>query len=133
MTAAIGHQTSYGTLTVTHMPDARIIALLILLLADGEVRMDGFVRRIQRKRIKGWRMPPRTKYAGRPGPLGNPFTEGTKADRAQKYRQAFYAGELQIDEDFVRSELAEFDFVCCWCREDEPCHCDLFVEIMNAV
>ena len=31
---------SYRTLTVTHMPDARIIALLLLLLADGKVGMD---------------------------------------------------------------------------------------------
>ena len=90
------------------------------------------MERIQRRRIKGWRMPPRTKYVGRPGALGNPFTEGTKAEQIAEYRRAFYAGELGIDEAYVREELNGFDFVCCWCREDEPCHADLHVEIVNA-
>ena len=78
-------------------------------------------------------MPPKTKYVGRPGLLGNPFTEGTKAERAEAHKQAFYAGELGIDEDDVVRELDGFDFACCWCREDEPCHADLWVEIINAV
>ena len=30
-------------------------------------------QRIQRKRAKGWRMPPGAKYVGRPGRWGNPF------------------------------------------------------------
>lgn len=30
-------------------------------------------KRIQRKRSKGWRMPPNTVYVGRPGKYGNPF------------------------------------------------------------
>lgn len=29
--------------------------------------------RVQRKRTKGWRMPPNTVYVGRPGKWGNPF------------------------------------------------------------
>jgi len=31
------------------------------------------VRRIQRQRMKGWRMPEGAIYVGRPGPFGNPF------------------------------------------------------------
>lgn len=30
-------------------------------------------KRITRKRTKGWRMPPNTKYVGRPSKYGNPF------------------------------------------------------------
>lgn len=30
-------------------------------------------KRITRKRTKGWRQPPNTKYVGRPGKYGNPF------------------------------------------------------------
>jgi len=30
-------------------------------------------KRIQRKRTKGWRMPPNTVYAGRGSKWGNPF------------------------------------------------------------
>lgn len=33
-------------------------------------------QRIQRKRVKGWRMPERTIYVGRPSLWGNPFTVG---------------------------------------------------------
>ena len=32
--------------------------------------------RIQRKRTKGWRMPPNTVYVGRPTIWGNPFPVG---------------------------------------------------------
>ncbi len=32
--------------------------------------------RIQRKRTKGWKMPPNTKSVTRPGPFGNPFKIG---------------------------------------------------------
>ena len=77
-------------------------------------------------------MLPRPKYVGRPGALGNSFTEGTKAEQIAEYRRAFCAGELGIDEAYVRRELSGFEFVCCWCREDEPCHADLHVEIVNA-
>lgn len=31
------------------------------------------MNRIQRKRIKGWRMPANAKYVGRPTKFGNPF------------------------------------------------------------
>lgn len=40
--------------------------------------------RIQRKRTKGWRMPPNTVAVGRPGYFGNPFL-GPKA--AALYRR----------------------------------------------
>src|SRR5690606_37914717 len=33
-------------------------------------------QRIQRKREKGWRMPPNTVYVGRPGYFGNPISVG---------------------------------------------------------
>lgn len=33
-------------------------------------------KRIQRRRTKGWRMPPDTVYVGRPGKWGNPFKVG---------------------------------------------------------
>ena len=33
-------------------------------------------KRIQRRRTKGWRMPPNTVYVGRPSKWGNPFKVG---------------------------------------------------------
>jgi hypothetical protein len=43
------------------------------------------VRRIQRKRTKGWRMPEGAVYVGRPSRWGNPFTGN---DAASRYREA---------------------------------------------
>ena len=40
MVFAIGHQTDYMTLAITHLPDARVIALLISLLSEGKVGMN---------------------------------------------------------------------------------------------
>ena len=77
-------------------------------------------------------MPADAKYVGRPSRLGNPFVHGSTTERAIEYRRAFYAGELPVDEEFVRHELKGYRAVCCWCREDEPCHADMFVEIMSA-
>lgn len=54
--------------------------------------------RIQRRRTKGFRLPPGTVCCTRPGPLGNPFTvaecreagyEGTDAEIAERCAEAF--------------------------------------------
>ena len=66
------------------------------------------------------------------GRLVTPSPRERRRKQIAEYRRAFYAGELGIDEAYVREELNGFDFVCCWCREDEPCHADLHVEIVNA-
>lgn len=35
-------------------------------------------KRIQRRRVKGWKMPPNTIYVGRPTRFGNPFTHALR-------------------------------------------------------
>lgn len=42
-------------------------------------------KRIQRKRAKGWRMPPNAKSVTRPGPFGNPFTGDGAAERFRRW------------------------------------------------
>lgn len=45
-------------------------------------------QRIQRRRTKGWRMPPNTICITRPGPWGNPFVvgrDGTQAECVELY------------------------------------------------
>ena len=39
--------------------------------------------RIQRKRVKGWRLPPNTICVTRPGPWGNPFVVGEVSDASK--------------------------------------------------
>ena len=41
-----------------------------------DIWTEGRPVRIQRKRTKGWKMPPNTVYVGRPTEWGNPFKIG---------------------------------------------------------
>lgn len=91
-------------------------------------------KRIQRKRSKGWKMPENTVYVGRPTKWGNPFKVGdagvsSNEDAVQLFRKmvanrppAFFA---HVKEDFKGKDLA------CWCKEGEPCHADVLLEIAN--
>jgi hypothetical protein len=87
--------------------------------------------RIQRKRSKGWKMPPNTVYVGRPTKWGNPFTVGSplcetpeKAVRAYEYNLAV------ILEGWDVSELRGKNLAC-WCRLDQACHADVLLRLAN--
>jgi len=111
--------------------------------------------RIQRRRVKGWRMPENTTYVGRGSKWGNPYkvTEdnnvvapdgqliivGYKHD-AHKVAVDLYhkiiAGEMESLEyyqkiDEIRAELKGKNLAC-WCAEGLPCHADLLIEIANS-
>lgn len=91
--------------------------------------------RIQRKRTKGWRMPPNTIYVGRPTKWGNPFKptgpDYTVAvvDALEKYK-AYLAQKPNLI-TAARRELCGKDLGC-WCRLDQPCHADILLKIANA-
>lgn len=86
--------------------------------------------RIQRKRVKGWRMPPGTVYVGRGSPWGNRFrvgVDGTPAECVRKYAQDklpyTHHGPRNGMGDFLLSQavLEEMERqlkgrnVACWC------------------
>ena len=84
-------------------------------------------KRIQRKRTKGWRMPPNTVYVGRPTKWGNPYRVGDPdipdANSAQNsFRNQ--AAALPVE------ELRGKD-IACWCPLDQPCHADVLLELAN--
>ena len=109
-------------------------------------------KRIQRKRTKGWRMPPDTIYVGRPTKWGNPY-------KAVEYPTGWYVlpsgagcgGYRQIKEDAIRLSVWLFKQwatlrarimpnwlsplrgknLCCWCPLDQPCHADVLLELAN--
>lgn len=105
-------------------------------------------RRIQRQRTKGWRMPPKTVYVGRPSKFGNPY-------RLSDYTFARADGTPYEDEAAAR-EMAIRDFrlwldvtrggermsklipalrgknLACFCPLDQPCHADVLLELANA-
>lgn len=92
--------------------------------------------RIQRKRTKGWRMPPNTIYVGRPTKWGNPYKyiEPRSLDFMKEtvrwYRRALYLGHLSVDVSDVIREL-EGKNLACWCPLDQPCHADILLRIAN--
>ena len=93
--------------------------------------------RIQRKRVKGWRMPPDAVYVGRPTMWGNPYRVGamvteldgrhrvTLADSLRLYRSCF-DGQAT----FIRFRLRGKSLAC-WCPLDRECHADILLEIAN--
>ena len=122
--------------------------------------------RIQRKRTKGWRMPPNTIYVGRPSKWGNPFKVGElykntagwvglfgilPAKELYKIQDSgvLITRELSIDMYTrlmglrINPDSTERDYwiknlkllkdktLCCWCKENEPCHADILLKLAN--
>jgi len=115
--------------------------------------MSNHPQRIQRKRTKGWKMPPNTVSVTRPGKWGNPFRSSTyTAEQAvELYRTAvmgampiaFAAGlvrhvsvmdlaKAQIDRlaNLPLHELRGKNLAC-WCKPGEPCHADVLLDFAN--
>lgn len=92
--------------------------------------------RIQRKRVKGWRMPPNTKSVTRPGKWGNPTAT------ADNYR-LWVTGKLELFDlatnaplapptvEAIRRELRGFNLAC-FCKDGAACHADVLLELANA-
>jgi len=118
-------------------------------------------KRIQRKRTRGWRMPPNTVYVGRPTKWGNPFYIGHYFMRgdpcpesAGAFRMIWCHGpasdprmtriesrEQAIEwfrwlceaRPFAEADLAEIrgKDLACWCPLDQLCHADVLLELAN--
>lgn len=103
-------------------------------------------KRIQRKRIKGWRMPENAIYVGQLTKWGNPFSW---EDYVDYYHNEIQARQLAVDyfKDWLEGrinlwqgsrqkllasldELRGFDLAC-WCSLDEPCHADVLLRLAN--
>lgn len=92
--------------------------------------------RIQLRRTKGWKMPPNTVKVTRPGRWGNPFKVGEPsqfgdvpdAETAVKFYRAWIDKGLQRAGMFT--ELRGKNLAC-WCKEGDPCHADVLLEIAN--
>jgi hypothetical protein len=88
-------------------------------------------QRIQRKRTKGWKMPPNTVYVGRPTTYGNPWKvddpPGMTAERAVDLFRRHRAPMI------TKKELKAIrgKDLACWCKVGEPCHADVLLEIAN--
>lgn len=87
--------------------------------------------RIQRKRAKGWTMPPNAVYVGRPTKWGNPCpveTYGGRKEAVAGFRR--YLRARMYFNSLEPTELRGKDLAC-WCPLDQPCHADVLLEIAN--
>ncbi len=98
-------------------------------------------RRIQRKRTKGWRMPPNTVYVGRGSKWGNPHraddykglcpTELGRSYMAVKaWREDLADDKLDYTYADIRRELKGKNLAC-WCGFSTRCHGDDMLKIAN--
>lgn len=89
--------------------------------------------RIQRSRVKGWRMPAGAVYVGRPSRWGNPFPVGLRPGRytlegsLRLFR--IYADDSRRGGEWLEA-LRGRDLVC-WCPLDQSCHADVLLELAN--
>lgn len=119
------------------------------------------MKRIQRKRTKGWKMTDNTVYVGRPTKFGNPFRL-TPDGWIESYSTArhildpwiLWSGhggwELSDIIDLYKMWLTEdlqkrYKFLpippdiselkgkdlACWCPPDKPCHVDVLIELLT--
>ncbi len=97
-------------------------------------------KRIQRKRIKDWRMPPNTVYVGRGSKWGNPFVPGEPPFSYGGIKIVTIKGALRAYRSYVKDRLyfnrkyineLRGKNLACWCRLDQPCHADYLLKIAN--
>lgn len=86
-------------------------------------------KRIQRKRTRGWKMPPNTVYVGRKTKWGNPFDETNSGRVHPALRFACEVAPLMPEADIAELRGKS---LACWCRLDEECHADVLLELANA-
>ena len=90
--------------------------------------------RIQRRRVKGWRMPPNTVSVCRPGFFGNPFKVGN--DASSQYAVEAYKEWLTDTPEgrFTAKKAVELlrgKNLACFCKIGDPCHADVLLELAN--
>lgn len=111
--------------------------------------------RIQRKRTKGWRMPEETVNVARPGFWGNLFTvdEWGRELAVKLHRNAMTGfwnprdlpaewpdSKFALGAELFKESRHQLEClyqlrghdVACWCKEEELCHGDTYLELANA-
>jgi uncharacterized Zn-finger protein len=109
----------------------------------GEVMsLDQLPVRIQRKRTKGWKMPPETVCVTRPSRYGNPFRVGDACDigdgegyvtlTAERAVRGFREWVERGGIDRTLLAILRGRNLACFCPIGSPCHADVLLELANA-
>lgn len=90
------------------------------------------MKRIQRKRIKGWRMPENTVYVGRPTKWGNPFSPKRygRIGCIEMYRK-WILDLIKYCPTIYNLDVLKGKNLACWCPLDQPCHADVLLHLAN--
>lgn len=91
--------------------------------------------RVQRRRVKGWRMPEHTKAVDRSTPYGNHVGIASVVgnhEAVRLYRAWVYADtqEGRNIREWLIKDLKGWDLAC-WCSLYQPCHADVLLELVN--
>jgi hypothetical protein len=97
------------------------------------------MRRIQRFRTKGWRMPEGAVYVGRPSRWGNRYRTGDfdlgmgRLMDAPAVVECYRAEVMGWNHDYRLRWIAPLrgKDLACWCPLDQPCHADVLLELAN--
>jgi hypothetical protein len=90
------------------------------------------MKRIQRKRTKGYRLPENAVYVGRPTKYGNPFKDDGYHTRDYLLRKYRYWLICRLHENpYFLDELKGKDLAC-WCPLDKSCHADVILKFLEA-
>lgn len=89
-------------------------------------------KRLKRKGFRA-KLPPNTKLVARPTRWSNPFRIGIEA-RDHGHAQALFRRYLKGRPELVAAAKQELKGrnLACYCDLDEPCHADVWLEIVNA-
>lgn len=92
-------------------------------------------QRVQRRRVKGWRMPAGAVYVGRGSKWGNRHT--VRQCGSPTAAVARYLEDLQhelADAGWLVAAVAQLRgrHLACWCPLDAPCHADVLLELVNS-
>ena len=118
------------------------------------------MKRVQRKRTKGWKMPENCKYVGRPTAWGNPFKltpdgwimcYSTNRKILDPWILWSATGGfclkdiVELYERWIKGELLKYGYLpippdigelsgkdlACFCSLSSPCHADILIELLT--
>jgi hypothetical protein len=92
------------------------------------------VKRVQRSRVKGWKMPENTVYVGRPTKFGNPYSISYVLQTREAVLKAYeewLKSKIDFDPHFL-DELKGKNLAC-WCTLNQKCHADILLRFVEAL
>jgi hypothetical protein len=91
-------------------------------------------QRVQRKRTKGWKMPPNTVYVGRSTMWGNYAAHVCCITDHAAAKEAFRCWVEEVASPAWKGRAAidlKGKDLACWCPLDQPCHADVLLDLAN--